>query len=159
MIGLITGFKIFYPSYIEFEIVENMKCFNILMIREMVNRICKGCTLMLCVGVFIFWTYFALLGKLFSVLKHTKPKSTYFWNSTKWDSNEEFTHTVRLCLGGIILLLIIKNTICPSSTGHPVLRVLEDPWAHCFWLLTPTPKWSGFYPWYQDGLSFTVSQS
>lgn len=87
----------------------------------------------------------------YSTLLTTQDWRTHiFWtqqNETIVKSLQTHTHRVlhsSLVPWGIVLLsllLIIKNTICPSNTGHPVWRVLEDPWAHCFWLLTPTPKW------------------
>lgn len=49
--------------------------------------------------------------------------------------------TVRLCLGGILLpslFLIVKPQFVPVH-WPPCLRVLEVPWAQCFWLSAPTP--------------------
>lgn len=99
---------------------------------------------------FIFhthWQNFTLPQELQSTLKHRNFELNKMrqWrvHTDRQADTHIYTHfsTVHLCLGGIELssfFLILRTQFVPVH-WPPCLRVLEDPWAQCFWLSAPTP--------------------
>lgn len=91
------------------------------------------------------WQNFTLPQELRSRLRHTNfelKKNETVKSSHRQTDRHTYTHfsTVRLCLGGIALssVFLIARTQFVPVHWPPCLRVLEDPWAQCFWLSAPT---------------------
>lgn len=88
----------------------------------------------------------------YSVFLSTQDWRTYtFWTEqNETIVNSLYTHYTHAALHSsfvpwrdsiIIIINNKKHNFVPVVLATLFLRVLEDPWAHCFWLLTPTPKW------------------